>query len=294
MAQKRTYQPKVKIGNWTEDQQLEEDAKKEYQEKKERGELTSQKEDLLKRNMFTPVKLSVTNDGNVHIGDVVMLMNAGGGTRECSAVSINTDIDRLMKFPSITIQAPCEVCAGRIIQPCTRTAFIITSVDDSPEGSTLYYEQTFALKTTSGFARGLYLTSDLRSFQKYAKKSRLQEVNLVEDTSYLSWWKIEYFNPQERLEFEGQPVPANVNVVIKHCKTNRALAVLSDHIIWTACGREYELTAHTFLDSHKAELDTNHWMLCTSAPVGGRLLIPDHSKLADDDDNTELTQENLD
>ncbi|XP_049430244.1 cilia- and flagella-associated protein 161 isoform X1 [Epinephelus fuscoguttatus] len=226
MAHVNTYRTNVRIGNWNEDLYLEEDKKKEYLEKKERGELSAQKVDFLKQNILRPVDLTVTNDGQLHFGDVVMLVNMGGEKRQCSALSINADINSLTKTPSLAIQAPCGVSAGRGIQACTRTAFIITSVDGSQEGSTLHYEQSFALKTTSGFAGGLFLTSDLQSFQKCAKKSRLQEVNLDHGGSFLSWWKIVHFDPQERLEYEGQPIPANVSVLIIHCKTNQALAVL--------------------------------------------------------------------
>ncbi|XP_029290159.1 cilia- and flagella-associated protein 161 [Cottoperca gobio] len=284
------YRTNVKIGNWNEDLRLEEDAKKEYLEKKERGELAAQKVDFLKQNILKPVNLTVTKDGRLHFGDVVMLVNMGGEKRERSAVSINADINSLTRILSAGILAPCEVIAGRGIQACTRTAFIITSVDGSPEGSTLHFEQRFALKTTTGFAGGLYLTSDLRSFQKCAKKSRLQEVNLEDGGSFLSWWKIVYFDPQERLEYEDQPVPANMSVLVIHCKTNQALAVLGEHVLWTTYGKEYEMTAHTFLDSHKVEQDNNHWILCTSDPAGNGLVLLKHPQLAADD--KELTQAN--
>ncbi|XP_054476720.1 cilia- and flagella-associated protein 161 [Anoplopoma fimbria] len=292
MAHMRTYRTNVRIGNWNEDLRLEEDAKKEYLEKKERGELFAQKVDFLKQNILSPVNLTVTTDGNLHFGNVVMLVNMGGEKRECSAVSINADINGLKKIPSPCIQAPCGVSAGRGIQACLRTAFIITSVDGSPEGSTLRYEQSFALKTTSGFAGGLYLTSDLQSFQKCAKMSRLQEVNLDDGGSFLSWWKIVHFDPQERLEYEGQPVPADVSVLIIHCKTNQALAVLGHHVLWTTYDKEYELTAHTFLDSHKAEQDNNHWILCTSDSLGKGSVILNHPQSAAN--NKELTQANPD
>ncbi|XP_029993382.1 cilia- and flagella-associated protein 161 [Sphaeramia orbicularis] len=273
MAHERKYRTNVKIGNWIEDLRLQEEEMKEYLEKRERGELTAQKVDLLKENLLRPMKLSVTKDGGLHFGDAVVLVNMGGQNRECSAVSINTDISGLIKVPSPGIKAPCRVSAGSGIQPCTRTAFIITSVDGSPEGSILHYEQSFTLKTTSGFARGLYLSSDLHSFQR---TSRFQEVMLEEEDSFLSWWKIVHFDPQERLEHEGQPVAANVKVLVVHCKTNQALAVLGDQVIWTTFGKEYEVTARTFLDSHKAEQDSNHWILCTSDPAGEGLLFFNH------------------
>ncbi|XP_034445115.1 cilia- and flagella-associated protein 161 isoform X1 [Hippoglossus hippoglossus] len=292
MAQRRVFSSTVKVGNWNEELLREEEAKKAYLEKKERGELVPQKRDFLKQNILGPVNLSMSNDGRLHFGDVVMLVNMGGENRECSAVSINADVNNLITIPSPGIQSPCGVSAGRGILPCTRTAFIITSVDGSPEGSTLLYEQSFALTTTSGFARGLYLTSDIKSFQKCAKISRLQEVNLVDEGSFLSWWKIVHFDPQERLEYEGQPVPADMKVVIVHCKTNQALAVMGDHILWTTYGKEYEVTAHTFLDTHKAEEDKNHWVLCNPDPAGARLVPLDHPESAGD--NKEPTQGNTD
>lgn len=70
--------------------------------------------------------LSVTKDGGLHFGDVVMLVNMEGESRKCTAISINADVSSLTKIPSPGIQAPCGISAGSGIQPCTRTAFIIT------------------------------------------------------------------------------------------------------------------------------------------------------------------------
>ncbi|XP_061577901.1 cilia- and flagella-associated protein 161 [Cololabis saira] len=265
MAHKNTFRSKVKLGYWKDQQLREEDAKKEYLRKKERGELPVQKVDFLKQNMLQPVDLSVTNDGWLHFGDVVMLLNLGGENREISAVSLDADINSLTHIPSPGIQASYGITAGKCIQPCTRTAFIITSVDGSPEGSLLRFEQSFALKTTSDFVKGLYLTSDLQS---PITKSHPRELYLDDSIHFLSWWKVMHFDPEERLEHEGLPVPANVKVVIVHHKTNRALAVLGDKSIWTVYGKEYAVTLHTFLDSYKAERDNNHWLLCTRDPAG--------------------------
>ncbi|RVE71900.1 hypothetical protein OJAV_G00056290 [Oryzias javanicus] len=278
MAHVKTYRSKVKVGNWTEDELLQKDAMQEYLEKKEKGELYIQKIDLLRQNMLQPVNLSVTNEGYVHFEDVVMLLNVGAGNRNRSAVSIDADANSLMSAPSPSIPVSCEVSAGRTIQPCTRTAFIVTSVDGNPEGSVLHFEQHFALRTLSGFAKGLYLTSDMRSFQKCAKKSHLQQVYLDESKSFLSCWKIVHLDPLERLEHEGLPVPANVKVLIVHCKTNQALAVLGDQVLRTTFGKEYEVTAHTFLDSHKLEEENNHWVLCTSDPAGNGLVLLDRQQ----------------
>nr|XP_061780366.1 cilia- and flagella-associated protein 161 [Nerophis lumbriciformis] len=271
-SQFKTYRTNVKIGNWKEEQHLEEDVRKEYLSKRERGELAAQKVDFLKHHILSPVDLTVTMDGELHFGDVVMLVNIGE-QGVCYALGVNAYVDNMVKSPCPGIVAPCGISAGRSIQPSVRTAFIITSVDGTPVGATLHYEQSFALKTTSGFARGLYLTSDLQSFRKSAQRSRLQEVNMEKSGSFLSWWKIVHFDPQERLEHEGLPVPANFNVIILHCKTNQALAVMEHLILGTPYGNECEVTAHTFFDAHKAEKPNNHWILCTSDPAGEGLVL---------------------
>ncbi|XP_075894116.1 cilia- and flagella-associated protein 161 isoform X2 [Nelusetta ayraudi] len=208
--------------------------------------------------------MTVTNDGFLHFGDSVMLVHVGGGENRYLALNVNTDIHSLITTPVPGIKGPCGVTAGRA-QACTRTTFVITSVDGSPEGSPLCYNQSFALKTT-GFAAGFFLKSEAKSFQKCAKLSRLQDVYLDSDDSFLTRWKMVYFDPQERFENEGCPVPANVKVLIVHCRTNQALAALSNHVLWTLFGNEYEVTAHTFLDSHKAEEVQNHWLVYAPYP----------------------------
>lgn len=52
------------------------------------------------------------------------------------------------------------------------------------------------------------------SLLKCAQLSRLQEVSLDVGNSFLSWWKITHFDPQERLEHEGQPVSVSFDCAI--------------------------------------------------------------------------------
>uniref|UniRef100_A0A8C7FR82 Cilia and flagella associated protein 161 n=1 Tax=Oncorhynchus kisutch TaxID=8019 RepID=A0A8C7FR82_ONCKI len=262
MAHVRTYRPDVRVGNWREDVTLEEDTLKDFLDRKERGELMVQKTGFLKQNILKQVSLSVSVGGAVCFGDVVMLVNVCGDN-SCS-VSIYADLTNLGEGP----------CPGT--HTCFLTLRCVSSVDGSAEGEPLRYNQSFALRTTSGFAGGLYLTSDHKTFQKCAKKSRLQEVIMEHQANFLSWWKVLHNDPHERLEHEGLPVPANSKVLISHCKTNQALAVLGQHILWTPYGKEYEVTAHTFLDSHKAERDINHWLLVTADPAGAGLTLLDH------------------
>eukprot|EP00063_Salmo_salar_P051087 XP_014025922.1 PREDICTED: uncharacterized protein C15orf26 homolog isoform X2 [Salmo salar] len=109
------------------------------------------------------------------------------------------------------------------------------------ERGELMVQKTGFLK--QNILKQLYLTSDHKTFQKCAKKSRLQEVIMEHQANFLSWWKVLHHDPQERLEHEGLPVPANSKVLISHCKTNQALAVVGQHILWTPYGKEYQVTA---------------------------------------------------
>ncbi|KAJ8271560.1 hypothetical protein COCON_G00104190 [Conger conger] len=283
MAYTRTYSSRVHIGNWTEDVVLEEDTLKDFLDRRERGELAIQKIGLLKQNILKKVDLSVSTDGWLHFGDTVMLVNPGSDRRynpsqlrkspqDPSALGLNANVSGLSANSSIG--APCDVSGTRTMEPSARTAFVITSVDGTPVGETLKYNQHFALRTTEGFAGGLYLESDIKTPQKYAKMSRLQEVNLTDEPSFLTRWHVVYFDPQERLEYEGLPVPVNTTVIIAHCKTNQCLGVLGNHVSWTSFGKEYEVVAQTYLDSHKAECDVNYWLFVSANPgVEGQAVL---------------------
>jgi hypothetical protein len=45
-------------------------------------------------------------------------------------------------------------------------------------------------------------------------------------------------------------------------KTNKALGVIADH----KNSASFEIVANTFLTSHKAEDDNNHWRFVTNVP----------------------------
>ncbi|XP_016099681.1 cilia- and flagella-associated protein 161 [Sinocyclocheilus grahami] len=239
MAHVRTYNPRVRVGNWKEDVTLEEETLKNFILQKDRGQLTVQKEGDLRQNILKPVSLSVSQDGFLHFGDTVMLVNSGGGEHEqrgscvLSIIADSSCITSQSDSNSVPhLLGPLQVGGAHSMTPCVRNAFIITSVDRTSDGEVLRYDQSFALRTTAGFAGELFLASDHKTFLKCAKKSRLQELSLVDEFDFLCWWKVIYFDPQERLENEGYPVQVNSKVLISHCKTNQCLAALGNHILW--------------------------------------------------------------
>ncbi|XP_051896527.1 cilia- and flagella-associated protein 161 isoform X1 [Pristis pectinata] len=269
----RTYNPSVLLHNWFEDIALDQDVIKDFINRRERGELLMQKLGSFKDDLLSKTELAKSSDGYIHFGDPVLLINPGTEQSHSStlhfprapmALTMNVDQSRFMT--SKQVDSPCEVCGSRVIIPCIRNTFVITSVDGSCNGDPLRYGQSFALKTMDGIAGQLYLTSDMKLFLKFAKKSRMQLVNLVDQFSFLSCWQVLYLDPQMRLEYDGYPVQANVKVLVNHVRTNQALAVLQKHSFWTMFGREHEITTHTFLDTHRAEEDVNHWIMVTGDP----------------------------
>lgn len=175
-------------------------------------------------------------------------------------VVISANMPESKMYEALAIEGPCAVSGSKLLEPCVRNTFVITSCEDPGERGTLKFGQQFFLKTLSGTGGELALQSDRATFMKCAKKSRQQEVLLTGSHSFLSAWKVLCFDPQERLETEGLPVPANKKILICHCKTNQCLACLSDFSFRTPFGREYEVTAQTCLNSHKAEISLNHWV----------------------------------
>ncbi|XP_066541123.1 cilia- and flagella-associated protein 161 [Hoplias malabaricus] len=282
MASVQNYRPSVRVGNWREDVTLEEDSLKDFLHRKERGELRVQKSTALKQNILRPVSLTVSQDGFLRFGDTIMLVNSGGtklDPRDPCSLSIIADLSNMSSSSELYLQGPCHVGGASSLTPCMRNAFVISSVDGTPDGEILRYEQYFGLRTTAGFGGVLHLASDHKTFQKCAKKSRLQEVNLVEQQDFLCWWRVLYFDPQERLEHDGYPVEVNSKVLISHCKTNQCLAALPSHVLWTPFGKEFEITAHTFLDSHKAEKDSNHWLFVTADPGKEEQVLPQRQQV---------------
>ncbi|XP_067873690.1 cilia- and flagella-associated protein 161 isoform X2 [Heterodontus francisci] len=231
-----------------------------------------QKMGSYKESLLEKTELVKSCDGYVHFGDSVLLINPGtvnkysadSHPRHPLALTMNVDQSRFMA--STKVDAPCEVCGSQDLDPTVRNTFVITSVDGSCVGDPLRYGQSFALRTLEGVTGQLYLTSDIKLFLKFAKRSRMQLVNLTDQLSFLSCWQVLYLEPQMRLEYDGYPVQANVKVLINHTRTNQALAALLKYAFWTAFGREHEIAANTFYDSHRAEVDLNHWVIVTGDP----------------------------
>jgi len=265
-AHVRTYNASVRVGNWNEDIQLEEDTIKDFLEKRAAGQLLIQRSSGIMGELTKACQLSTCRDGCVHFGDTVMVVNRGNPDRTVYGVGQypRDDCALAIHMPDgATPEGPVHFCVTgtKKLTPCMRTAFKIMPADAyAKEGDKLKYGQPFTLKTTCDDFP-MYLFSDQVLFNRCTDKARQQVAQLVPECSFKTSWQIEHKNPLLRLEYENEPVLANEECIIQHCKTHQNLCVEEKHFTPTMFGNEYELSAHTCLDSHKADLSVNRWSL---------------------------------
>ncbi|XP_074661060.1 cilia- and flagella-associated protein 161-like [Tubulanus polymorphus] len=268
----RTYNPAVRVANWCENLYLEDDILKDFIEKRERGELLIQKSGKLRDKVLNKVDLSVSRDGYLHFGDRVMILNpgavdrtkhaSGDEPRDDNVISINISPSALHSGSSIP--AECGVSGSKNTEASARNVFVITSTTGQTTG-TLAYREPFYLCTGDDDER-LYLSSEALTFSKVSGKSRHNSVSLVPNPSFGTQFQVLHFNPKLRMEYEHTPVHANTKVIINHVQTNHNLAVEQKYKLRTPFGWEYEVSTHTYLDCHRAEMDVNHFMFVCSVP----------------------------
>lgn len=249
----RPYNRNVLIGNWYEDRVLEEDVIKDYLEKRNRGELSSQRQANINSELNIRIGLTTVNDGRVHVGDVITLKCDGTQDQQASLIAKAYRKDCYLSINGLA----CSGTSAPIIN--STTALVIRSVDGSAPGTPISFGQPFAITNYDG---SLFLHSDTRSYDKAAKSSRLQVVDFVTVYNHECDWVATCLNPKFRLEAEGTDIPANEKVVILHMKTNKALGVVTDY----NNPSKFEIVANTFLNSHKAEEDVNHFKFVTNLP----------------------------
>ncbi|KAB0405112.1 hypothetical protein E2I00_016433 [Balaenoptera physalus] len=262
---------------------------KDFLAKRDKGQLLIQRNRRLKENLLRPMQLSISEDGYIRYGDKVMLVNPDHPETEADLflggdLSLCMTPDEIKAHLSDELEVPCGLSAAQTKIPVGRNTFTILCAAGEVIGQVLRYGQNFRLGIAGGFADRmvsrntarllwtshfcfhLYLSSDHRTLTKSSKRSWLQEVYLTDENSYLNCWQAAFPDPQLRLEYEGFPVLANAKILINHCHTNRGLVAHRHLFLSTYFGKEAEVAAHTYLDSHRVEKPKNHWMLVTGNP----------------------------
>lgn len=216
------YNHSTRIGNWSEDIELEDIKLKDYLKKKETGTLivTSKQKQL--EESLAPLPLSDSPDGVLHFSHKVMLVNH----QSKSFLALN---------PHDTVQKQFDaymLTAGSHSAPCARNVFELERADanDGFDDDAIHYGQNLRVKIHPFSKLGThgYMHSEMVTALAAAKFSRHQEVTALAAPTGETLWQILYPDTTTRFEMEGQPVPAGSPLVIRHVHTGSFLA--SDEI----------------------------------------------------------------
>mmetsp|Transcript_69761 Transcript_69761/g.204178 ORF Transcript_69761/g.204178 Transcript_69761/m.204178 type:complete len:308 (-) Transcript_69761:91-1014(-) len=240
------YHHRTRIGNWSEDLELDEIKLKDYLKKKESGSLiVTAKQQQLEASL-APAELSASPDGALRFGHKVMLVN-----HQSKAFLNANAFEPVQKGHDAWI-----LTTGPNAAPSVRNVFELERADpnDGFDDDVVHYGQNLRCKLHpfSKMDRPAYMHSELVTALAAAKFSRHQEVTVLSAPTGETLWQILYPDTSERFEMEGEPVPAGSPVVLRHVQTGSFLA--SDEIPYhNLFGLEYEVHCFAYYSLSKTQ-----------------------------------------
>lgn len=238
------YNHRVKIGNWSEDLELEEIKLKDYLKKKDTGTLIVTAKQQQLEGSLVPVEPSPSPEGVLQFGMKVMLFSHASE----GILSANP-------FDGVTKADPAwMVTTSSVGDASARNVFELENADQGifPDGA-VHYGQSIRLRLNpfAKIASPSYLHSELVTPMVAAKFSRHQETVVSSVPAGETKWQIVHTDPGLRAEMEGEPVPAGLPLLIKHMQTGAFLA--SDKIPYrNLFGAEFEVHCHTHCSKTKS------------------------------------------
>jgi len=240
------YAHSVRIGNWSEDLELEEIKLKDFLKKKETGSLLVNAKQKQLEESLQQVALSEEADGMLHFGSRVMLLNHQSEGFTCA-----NPHDKVPKA-----ETAYALTTGPNSNPCVRNVFTLERADpnDGFDDDVIHYGQNFRIKMLpfSSIQTDTYMYSELVTALAASKFSRHQEVVAYPEANGNTLWQILYPDTQVRFEMEGQEVRAGTPCVIRHVHTGSFLA--SDKIPYNNIfGLEFEIHCHPYYSTNKTQ-----------------------------------------
>jgi hypothetical protein len=240
------YQHRVRIGNWSEDLELEEIKLKDYLKKKENGALlVNSKQMMLEESLFQ-ADLTQTDDGVLRFGCKVMLFN-----HQAKAFLAANSFETCQKAHEAWV-----LTTSTNGNPCVRNVFELVRPDmnDGYDDDIVHYGQNFRLKLKS-FSQikcDTYMHSELVTGLAAAKFSRHQEVAALGAPTGETLFQMLYPDTATRFEMDGEAVPAGSPLVMRHVATGSFLA--SDEIPYqNLFGTEYEVHCYPYYSLNKTQ-----------------------------------------
>lgn len=241
------YQHKTRIGNWSEELELEETKLKDFLKNKEAGTLHStQLQQKIDKSLLR-ASLTYSGDGLVHFGDHLMLLN-----KETDGFLV-TDIYDPIKGTDEGYHA----FTGKNTVPSARSVFIIkkyTKEQDLFQDNIVHYGQKVQFQVNPLLVKKeLYLHSCHVTPIHVARFSRKQEAGFFAKNDYNTVWTIEHIDPKVRFENTGNPVLVGEPILLKHCQTAQWLASDPTYPIKNDFGTEYEVFGFSFQTLNKTQ-----------------------------------------
>lgn len=240
------FQHRTRIGNWSEDLELEEIKLKDYLKKKETGSLMVTAKQRQLESSLQPDELSASPDGNLHFGMRIMMVNHQ--SRGCLSAN---PYDVVTKS-----HAAYMLTTSPVGSPCVRNVFEIVRADDHDgfEGDIVHYGQNFRVKLApfSEITTDAFMHSEMVTGLAAAKFSRHQEVTALTCPSGETLWQALYPDTSARFEMDGEPVPVGQPLVLRHVQTGSFLA--SDEIPYNNIfGSEFEVHCFHYFSLGKTQ-----------------------------------------
>jgi len=240
------YHHGTRIGNWSEDQELEEIKLKDFLKQKEGGQLKVTAKQQQLEECLQAKELSPSPDGAIHFGSEVMFLSQGSKGYLC----VN---------PYDTVMKQCEsymmTTSGRS-DPSVRNTLVLDRCDehDGFDDDVVHYGQLVRIAVAPfGSMRGAgFLHSEMVTAMAAAKFSRHQEVTALTAPTGETKWQLLYPDSSARFEMEGEPVPAGSPLILRHVQTGSFLA--SDEIPYdNIFGRECEVHCFHYFSLGKTQ-----------------------------------------
>jgi hypothetical protein len=238
------YGSNCRIGNWSEDIELEEIKLKDYLKKKETGNLVVLEKQAKLERSLQPMELSTPSDGLLRFGMNAMIFNHQ--SEGFLAGNANEKIPKT-NFAIATTSGPNR-------NPCVRNVFTLerASPDDGYDDDVIHYGQMFRLVLNSLLDFPVYLHSEHVTPMAASKYTRRQEVVMYSKANGSTLWKALHPDVKMRFEMDGHEVPAGEQCVLQHVHTGSFLS--SDKVPYmTLFGPEFEVCGHAALSTNKTQ-----------------------------------------
>lgn len=271
-AAKELYQNRImyslptRIGFWTNDLAVQEDASFIISYKKNHCQLITQKLRKMFRNLLRTTVLAhdapfVTYGENYQIRAADIESNLGDDSSRgyfVSGLVSEKEIDMCQHF-----RHGCILTASTCSTPCVRNTFKFVGANQAKDGMQLAFGDDFYIEISESDGPPLYLMCQNVNTDSVGNTL---PISFTDTPNIYSRFKCYHWNPANRYQTLGSTVTPASRVVIQHTASGRNIVLKPNRLIPTFFGPECLLACDTLKDSHNMETAENFWrIICAKA-----------------------------